>query len=400
MKLSVIIVNYNVKFFVEQCVLSVLRASTEIDTEIFIVDNNSTDGSVEYLNNSFPHNLYRNIKIIANTDNVGFGRANNQALKQAKGEYILFLNPDTIITEDTLSDCLKFAEEHSEFGGLGVRMYQANGKFALESRRGLPTPFTSFCKMSGLSSLLPKSRLFGRYYMQYLDVEDVNEIDVISGAFLFVNRRAIELTGGFDESFFMYGEDIDLSYRLKKAGFINYYLPTPIIHYKGESTEKTSYRYVRVFYEAMLIFFNKHYRQHSLFFSFFVWLAIYLRAFISFFWQQIDKLREFLNGGNRDAEIIYIYVGNEEMLDDAAKISKALSLEAQYVPISDFEVFSSSLTSENPSGVYRYIIFDSDNIPYKDMLRLISANEGKRLSLGTYSLHKKALVTNYITYKL
>ncbi|MBR6648063.1 MAG: glycosyltransferase family 2 protein, partial [Bacteroidaceae bacterium] len=254
MKLSIVIVSYNVKYFIEQCLRSVERATHHLGTEVFVVDNASTDGSCEYLTPLFP-----NVNFIWNKDNRGFARANNQAIKLSTGKYVLLLNPDTIVAENTLAQFVQFMDNHPDAGGAGAYMLRTDGTFALESRRGLPTPFVAFCKMSGLAGLFPKSRIWGRYYMRYLDEQQINKIEIISGAFMFLRRETLEKSGLLDEDFFMYGEDIDLSYRIMKAGYNNYFLPSRILHYKGESTVKSSYRYVYTFYQAMQLFFNKHY---------------------------------------------------------------------------------------------------------------------------------------------
>ncbi len=258
MKLSVVIVSYNAKYYLEQCLLSVFHSKVEGGMEVFVVDNNSSDGCIGYLSQRFPQ-----VRYIQNTENVGFSRANNQAIRLAKGEYVLILNPDTILTEHTLQDCISHLDAHPEAGATGVSMYSHDGHFAWESRRGLPTLWTSFCKMSGLGSIFPQSRLFGRYYMRYLDRREPSQIEVISGAFNMMRHKALDQVGLLDEDFFMYGEDIDLSYRLLQGGWQNWYLPTPIIHYKGVSTQKSSYRYVHIFYEAMLIFYRKHFEKGS-----------------------------------------------------------------------------------------------------------------------------------------
>lgn len=399
MKLSVIIVSYNVKHFVEQCILSVLKSAVDISTEIYVVDNLSSDDTVSYLKKAFPIEHYPTIHIIANQENVGFGRANNQALAISEGEYVLFLNPDTILTETTLSDCLTFAETHALLGGVGVRMQRPDGRFALESRRGLPTPFTSFCKMTGLSSLFPKSRLLGRYYMRYLKENEAAEIDVVSGAFFFVSRKALAQSGAFDEDFFMYGEDIDLSFRLKKAGLKNYYLPTPILHYKGESTEKTSYRYVRVFYEAMLIFFNKHYRHYSFLFSCSVCVAIYVRAFIAFVWQQLHKLCAFFQKKNRTESIVYTFLGCEEMLRQAQTICFENKITSNYRTVHDGSDLSSVFKTVLKKGTLHYIVLDTEVFSYQSILNLFEKYAHPRISIGTYSLKTHVLVTDYFTYK-
>lgn len=274
-KISVVIVNYNVEYFLEQCLNSVESALKNIDGEVFVVDNNSIDGSVSMVREKFPE-----VKLIANKDNAGFSKANNQAMKIATGEYILLLNPDTVVEEDTFSKCIHFMDKHPEAGGLGVRMIDGKGNFLPESKRGLPTPSVAFYKIFGLSRLFPKSKLFGKYHLGYLDEHEINEIEILSGAYMFMRKSALEKVGLLDEAFFMYGEDIDLSYRIVEGGYKNYYFPdTQIIHYKGESTKKSSINYVFVFYRAMVIFAEKHFSQkNAKLFSFFINLAIYFRA--------------------------------------------------------------------------------------------------------------------------
>jgi len=278
MKLSIVIVNYNVKYFIEQCIHSIQKAVNGLSTEVFVVDNNSVDGSVRMIREKFPE-----VILIENKENVGFSRANNQAIRKAKGEYILILNPDTILEDDTLIRCVRFMDEHPDAGGLGVKMIDGKGKFLPESKRGLPTPGVAFFKMFGLSSLFPKSRLFNKYHLGYLDKNKTHEVDILAGAFMMVRKKVLDKVGLLDEAFFMYGEDIDLSYRITQAGFRNYYFPeTRIIHYKGESTKKTSLNYVFVFYNAMIIFARKHFTtQNARLFSTLIHMAIYLRAFIS-----------------------------------------------------------------------------------------------------------------------
>lgn len=331
-KLSVIIVSYNVCHYLEQCLHSVRRAMIGIQGDVWVVDNASTDGSVPYLKARFPE-----VHFIANTDNKGFSSANNQAIRQSEGEYVLLLNPDTVVAEDTLRVCLNFLDSHPDVGATGVRMLHPDGRFAPESRRGLPTPFTSFCKMSGLGTLFPNSRVFGRYYMRYLDPEKPNPIEVISGAFNMIRRKALDQIGLLDEDFFMYGEDIDLSYRLLQGGWKNYYLPCLILHYKGESTEKSSYRYVHVFYEAMLIFFNKHYGKRYRLLGQIIRLAVYARALVDMWQRFVQRIRVRLN------------------------------CPARY---------------EVPG----YIRFDFDNTTVKEMLeRLHNQPHGKRLWIETFS---------------
>ncbi len=270
-----VIVNYNVEFFLEQCLNSVQKALENINGQVFIVDNNSIDGSVEMVQRKFPA-----YSLLANKENVGFSKANNQAILQADAEYILLLNPDTVVEEETFSKVIGFMDSHPEAGGLGVRMVDGKGKFLPESKRGLPTPAVAFYKIFGLSKLFPKSERFGQYHLGHLSEFETNKIDILSGAFMLMRSEALEKVGLLDEAFFMYGEDIDLSYRILKGGYTNYYFPeTRIIHYKGESTKKSSVNYVFVFYRAMIIFAEKHFSQkNAKLFSFLINAAIYFRA--------------------------------------------------------------------------------------------------------------------------
>jgi GT2 family glycosyltransferase len=275
MKLTVVIVNYNVRYFLEQALLSVRKAIEQLSAEVYVVDNNSSDDSVAMVKEKFPE-----FHLIANTDNPGFSTANNQAIKAAKGEYILLLNPDTLVAEDTFECCINFMDKHPQAGGLGVRMIDGAGIFLPESKRGFPSPWVAFAKSFGLARVFPKSPLFNHYHLGYLSETETHEVDVLSGAFMFLRRSVLDEVGLLDEAFFMYGEDIDLSYRIVKAGYRNYYLPeTTIVHYKGESTKKGSLNYVKAFYQAMIIFARKHFqgRQAHLF-VLMLQGAIYLRA--------------------------------------------------------------------------------------------------------------------------
>ena len=286
MDLSIIIVNYNVKHFLNQCLISVQNALIGINAEIIVVDNNSVDGSVKLVQEKF-----KNVVLIANEKNTGFAVANNQAIKIASGKYILLLNPDTIVQEDTFSKCLAFMEENENAGALGVKMFDGNGIFLPESKRGLPTPLVAFFKIFGLSTLFPKSKLFGQYHLGYLSKDENHEVDVLSGAFMLLRKHTIDKVGLLDEAFFMYGEDIDLSYRITLAGYKNYYYSkTNIIHYKGESTKKSSINYVFVFYRAMIIFAEKHFSKKNVkTFSSLINIAIYFRASIAIFQRLFSK---------------------------------------------------------------------------------------------------------------
>jgi N-acetylglucosaminyl-diphospho-decaprenol L-rhamnosyltransferase len=287
MLLSIIIVNYNVKYFLEQCLCSVEAAlrteglveipgnsPDEDGVEIFVVDNGSRDGSAEWLPSRFPA-----VQLIINKENRGFAAANNQALAKANGKYILFLNPDTILPEDYFSICISFMGSTPGCGAIGARMVDGGGHFLKESRRGFPTPWVAFCKLSGLTAVFPRSRLFAGYYLGHLPEEQTHPAPILSGACMFVRKLALDKTGGFDERFFMYAEDIDLSHRIGQAGYVNYYMATTtILHFKGESTPKNA-RYVKLFYKAMSQFKRKHFgRRLSWIFDVLTEMAIWLRA--------------------------------------------------------------------------------------------------------------------------
>ena len=300
MDLSIVIVNYNVRYFIEQCLHSVSRAVRNIQAEVFVVDNNSVDGSCAMIREKFPW-----VILIENKTNEGFSKANNQAVEHATGRYILLLNPDTVVEEDTFEKCIGFMDEHPDAGALGVKMIDGTGNFLPESKRALPTPAVAFYKIFGLSVIFPHSRIFGRYHLGYLDMNKTHEIEILAGAFMFIRKKVLDITGLLDETFFMYGEDIDLSYRITRAGYKNYYFPeTTIIHYKGESTRKGSINYVLVFYRAMIIFAKKHFsRKNARLFSLLINMAIYFRASLSIIKRFITRVYQPL------IDLILIFTG-------------------------------------------------------------------------------------------
>lgn len=246
-----------------------------MEAEIIVVDNNSADNSIEYLTHKFPV-----VTFIANKENTGFAKACNQGFGQAKGNYILFLNPDTIVPEDCFTKCISFFEANKDVGALGIRMLDGSGNFLKESKRSFPSPSTSLYKLFGLAKLFPHSKTFSKYHLGYLKEDENNEVDVLAGAFMMIKKEVLDKVGGFDETFFMYGEDVDLSYRIQKAVYKNYYFAdSSIIHFKGESTRKGSMNYVRMFYNAMSIFVRKHYGGSKAgLFSFLIHIAIWFRA--------------------------------------------------------------------------------------------------------------------------
>ncbi len=352
---------------------------------MFVLDNHSKDGTIALLSREYPLYLQEKganncrLHLIANQCNVGFGRANNQALRQCTGDYVLFLNPDTVIGEHSFADCLAEAKTCPRLGAIGVKMMYPDGRFAFESRRGLPTPWVAFCKMSGLNTLFPRSRTFGRYYLRFLPEAESVSIDIVSGAFMFCSRKALDHCGGFDESFFMYGEDIDLSYRFLKAGFQNRYVPTPILHYKGESTQKNSFRYVHVFYQAMLIFFRKHFPATSLLITMPVYAAIYGQAALTLLRQQAKSLGRFLYPRRRAAELSAVFVGEEA---DAAKLSTwAETWSLRLSTASDF-------SSLPPADV---LILSTASYTYSEMLQAV-ARFSHRYQLGIFHPHRNSLI--------
>jgi GT2 family glycosyltransferase len=278
MELSVIIVSFNVKDFLRQCLTSVKKASEDIDCEIFVVDNNSSDGSSDMVKNEFP-----DVKLIINSNNSGYSAANNQAIIQSHGRFVLLLNPDTHVEDDTFSRCITFMNNHPDSGAVGVRMVDGEGRFLPESKRALPTLQTAFFKTFGLSFLFPKSHFFNRYYLSHLDSFETSKTEIISGAFMFIRRESLNKTGLLDEDFFMYGEDIDLSYRLLQAGYNNYYFPEiRIVHFKGKSTARDNFSDILHFYRAMRIYVRKRSEEEkSIPWYFLVIPAIYLREGLS-----------------------------------------------------------------------------------------------------------------------
>lgn len=397
LKLSVIIVNYNVKYYLDQCIRSVLRAFKEMNTpaEIIVVDNHSADGSVDYLEQRYPQKLFPMVRFVRSAHNLGFARANNIAIRQSRGEYVLLLNPDTIVGEDALKASVDFMDVHEDAGAVGVRMLGAQGRRALESRRGLPTPMVSFFKMLGFCNRWPHHRLFGKYYMGYLPWDEPSQIEVVSGAYCMLRRKALDEVGLLDEDFFMYGEDIDLSYRVLKGGYHNYYLPVDILHYKGESTQKSSFRYVHVFYEAMLIFFRKHYSGMTFLLSLPIKTAIYAKALMALVGMLSERMRKSLGFFAPSAEGAqhYVFVGSLEMQDACRDIARRLGLDAEFHDSEVLEDKSEATWSEKNDNV---LVLDADSMSYADMLKRMSrlSDMNVNVTLGTYSKEIGKIITD------
>lgn len=397
LKLSVIIVNYNVKYYLDQCIRSVLRAFEEMNTpaEIIVVDNHSADGSVDYLEQCYPQKLFPMVRFVRSAHNLGFARANNIAIRQSRGEYVLLLNPDTIVGEDALKASVDFMDVHEDAGAVGVRMLGAQGRRAMESRRGLPTPMVSFFKMLGFCNRWPHHRLFGKYYMGYLPWDEPSQIEVVSGAYCMLRRKALDEVGLLDEDFFMYGEDIDLSYRVLKGGYHNYYLPVDILHYKGESTQKSSFRYVHVFYEAMLIFFRKHYSGMTFLLSLPIKTAIYAKALMALVGMLSDRMRKSLGFFAPSAEGAqhYVFVGSLEMQDACRDIARRQGLDAEFHDSEVLEDKSEATWSEKNDNV---LVLDADSMSYADMLKRMSrlSDMNVNVTLGTYSKEIGKVITD------
>lgn len=393
MKLSVVIVSYNVKHYLIQCLDSLQRALDGVDAEIFVVDNHSKDGTADTIARKFS-----TIKLTASNHNNGFAKANNIALRQATGEYILLLNPDTFVGETTIKECLGFMDTHPNAGGLGVQMLKSDGSKAMESRRGLPTPMTSFYKMCGLCARHPTDRRFGKYYMCDMPWDKPGRIEIISGAFFMARRSALMETGLLDEDFFMYGEDIDLSYRLLKHGYENWYLPAKILHYKGESTQKSSFRYVHVFYEAMLIFFKKHYGHTGLWLSIPINAAIYAKATCALagMWYAGTKKMLGFSTARRKAYPRYLVIGSRESLEACRRIALKNGLTADYMEGDE---------KSNPDGHVRlspkgdknspvYVVYDTTSYTYGTILEIFAHHHGENVFIGTYNPKHNIIITD------
>ena len=384
MQLSVIIVSYNVRLYLEQCLCSVCRAIEGLEAEIIVVDNHSKDDSVAYLKPLFPDVLF-----IQSFHNQGFARANNIGIRQSRGEYVLLLNPDTIVGENVLKDALTFMQQHPEAGSAGVCMLKADGKPALESRRGLPTPMTAFYKMTGLCRLFPNNNRLAHYYMGGISWNDAQQIEVVSGAFCLLRREALLQVGLLDEDYFMYGEDIELSYQLLHNGWQNWYLPLNILHYKGESTAMTSYRYVHRFYKAMLIYIRKHYGVVS-FAAYFLKIAIVFKALMVVIRQTVHKLLcSFgISFQQKKRRSYYVFIGQSAMLDDCRKIAKDYGLSALFIESSPTNM---PVIPEKKEFSLTYLVYDMEVFDYTFVLNDMASRANEGYSMGTYS--SKILIT-------
>lgn len=369
--------------------MSVFKATKNIATEVFVVDNHSRDGSVDYLTDRFPA-----VNIISSNHNLGFARANNIAIRQCSGDYVLLLNPDTIVGENALDEVVAFMDAHPKAGGVGVCMLKVDGTPAMESRRGFPTPLTAFYKMSGLCARFPKSRRFGHYYMGYLPWSSAERIEVISGAFCMVRHEALDKIGLLDEDFFMYGEDIDLSYRLLKGGYENWYVPARILHYKGESTHKSSFAYVHVFYDAMFIFFRKHYGHLSLLFSVPVKGAIMVKATAALFKMLIGRVRKSLGffSRNRVATTSYVFIGCNDALERCRKIARKKGLDATFHEGTAESLPRGHVDVLMPKGDV-VAVYDVGSYSYEQIFDIFASDDNKGVGIGTFDKSTGTIIT-------
>ncbi len=373
MKLSVVIVNYNVELYLQQCLLSVFQ-SKNIDFEVFVVDNNSPDNSCQMVKDKFPE-----VKLIENKFNAGFAKANNQALALSKGEYVLLLNPDTVVCEDTFENVCRFMDENPDAGSLGVKMLDGYGNFLPESKRGFPSPFAAFCKIFGLSKLFPKSHLFGKYHVRYLSENKTHAVDILAGAFMLMRSNILKKIGFLDEKFFMYGEDIDMSYRITLAGYKNYYLPERIIHYKGESTHKDTLKYVKIFYESILIFFKKYYHKSGFLFTISIKFAIFFRAALA----ALSRI------------IAFVLPKKKKVISKAGLIGNTAELKHLFdfsVEIPSNEGIS-NIKSIIKSEKIKYIALDTNSFTFKEIISFAESISYAECEIGIYHPKEKILVS-------
>ncbi|MGO4770132.1 glycosyltransferase family 2 protein [Flavobacterium sp. W22_SRS_FK3] len=360
MHLSVIILNYNVRYFLEQCVLSVQEALAAIDGEVIVVDNNSDDDSCQMMKNRFPE-----VKLIQNKENSGFPKGNNLGVEQAKGKYICILNPDTVVSEDTFSKILAFAEKQDNLGIIGCKLIDGTGNFLPESKRGIPTPWVAFTKIFGLYKVFPNQRLFNQYYAQHLKENQTGKVDILVGAFMVMKRDLYLEIGGFDEDCFMYADDIDLSYSVLQKQKNNYYFhETSVIHYKGESTVKDG-RYMKRFQEAMEFFYEKHFRK-SLFF------LVVIKIGILFF--SVVKMLQGKPKANPLPES-YIFFSSNEILCE--QLCSVLKNKVAFLDLKKEKMVNSCLVSKNKRVE---VILDNQYISFKKCIEILETLKHKRVT--------------------
>ena len=353
MQLSVIILNYNVRYFLELCVLSTQKAIQNLDAEIIVIDNNSSDDSCAMMKQRFP-----NIKLIENPANLGFPKGNNIAVAHAKGEYICILNPDTVVAEDTFEKIASFLAMTENVGIVGCKLIDGTANFLPESKRGIPTPWVAFTKIFGLYKLFPNSSLFNKYYAQHLDENQTGKVDILVGAFMLMKRELYNEIGGFDENCFMYSDDIDLSYMALQKGKSNYYFhETTVIHYKGESTIRDQ-KYMKHFQEAMQFFYKKHFRKSVVF--------DWVMQIGSFIFSRIKKNQQ----NNR------IFYPEQTVIFTKEPVT--FQYPSAMLTYSKFDALKI-----NPSINYE-IVFDTRSFSFKEIINFMNAAKAKNITFKMY----------------
>lgn len=364
MQLSVIILNYNVRYFLEQCVLSVQEAISTLDAEIIVVDNNSSDESCLMMKNKFP-----DVKLIENNSNFGFPKGNNIGVEQASGKYICILNPDTIVAENTFIKVLAFAERQMNLGIIGCRLIDGTGSFLPESKRGIPKPWVAFTKIFGLYKVFPNYKLFNQYYAQHLQQNQTGKVDILVGAFMVMQRDLYLELEGFDENCFMYADDIDLSYRVLQQQKSNYYFhETTVLHYKGESTVKDE-KYMKRFQEAMNFFYKKHFKK-SWFFEFFIQIGIWFFSFVKMFQGKTKT--------NLPPESIIFYSSNKNLSE---KLPSILKNKAVFLDLKKEKMVNSSLIFK---GKRVEIILDNQYVSFKKCIKIIETLKDKNITFKIF----------------
>jgi GT2 family glycosyltransferase len=371
MQLSVIILNYNVRYFLEQCVASVQEALTNIDSEIIVVDNHSSDDSCEMIQSRFP-----NVKLIKNNSNLGFPKGNNIGVAQAKGDYICILNPDTVVAEDTFEKMLAFAEKQENLGIVGCKLIDGSGNFLPESKRGIPTPFVALTKIFSLYKLFPSWELFNRYYAQHLSENKTGKVAILVGAFMILKRDLYNEIGGFDENCFMYSDDIDLSYMALKMGKSNYYFhETSVIHYKGESTVKDGL-YMKRFREAMQFFYKKHFKSSGLF-DFFMKIG-------TLFFALIKK-----NQGNLKPIEVDIYF----LISEDENLKNKLAIQWNKKLIWETKLDSNALFSQrNKRKKQTEILLDKGSFSFKAIISFLESHKNQGFTFKIISKNSSFMI--------
>lgn len=397
MKLSVVIVNYNVKYYLEQCLHSLYKALEGIESEVVVVDNASIDGAEAYITPKFPQ-----LKWIQDEDNAGFSKGTNQGILCTTGEYVLMLHPDTLLPAGVLKKCLAFMGQHPEAGAVGVRLLHSDGVYAVESRRLSPHPMPLFYKVLGLATLFPRSCIFGRYYCSRVSPLIEQDVDILPGVFTLFRREAGADVRFMDEGFYLFGVDIEFSYSLQKKGWKNYYLPIPLLHYKGESVNRESFRYNYWFYRSILIFFKKHYVHYN-WLSFPIRMGIYVKATSTWLFNQKRRVALCLGVERRiKKKAAFFFVGSTEMLAACRELCSRHHLNGRFFNIDE----KPSLAKHGHNEMRRvwdaktderttvYVVYDMDSFSVERVLKIFSEHPNSHIRLGTFSLSSPVLLTD------